>query len=168
MERAVSRGTVMKTDWTCQQTLGTSSPQTQTLKLRIFKAVNVCLCVRSRKLVHVYASSVSLPLPTILQRYHLPPSLSSSQQLFLPVHSIPAPLCQPLYCTTVLFKVPYYMIKMFIFCVCLFFMYFLCEKYYRPITVQYYIADCVGWVPRLRFEQIGLNEHALGRELVCV
>ena len=122
MERAVSRGMVMKTDWTCQQTLGTSSPQTQTFKLQIFKAVNVCLCVRSHKLVHVYASSVSLPLPTILQRYHLPPSLSSSQQLFLPVHSIPVPLCQPLYCTTVLFKVPYCMIKMFIF-LCLFIFY---------------------------------------------
>ena len=28
-------------------------------------------------------------------------------------------------------------------------MYYLCEKYYQPITVQYYIVDCVGWVPRL-------------------
>ena len=26
-------------------------------------------------------------------------------------------------------------------------MYYLCEKYYKPITVQYYIADCVSWVP---------------------
>ena len=25
----------------------------------------------------------------------------------------------------------------------------LCEKYYKPITAQYYIADCVGSVPRL-------------------
>ena len=48
------------------------------------------------------------------------------------------------------------MIKMFIFCVCLFFMYYLFKKYYRPITVQYYIADCVGWVPRVTFEQIGI------------
>ena len=50
-------------------------------------------------------------------------------------------------------------------------MYYLCEKYYKPITVQYYIADCVSWVPRLTLldldEQIGLNEHALERELVC-
>ena len=30
-----------------------------------------------------------------------------------------------------------------------FFMYYLCEKYYKPITVQYYIADYVSWVPRL-------------------
>ena len=27
-----------------------------------------------------------------------------------------------------------------------FFMYYLCEKYYKPITGQYYIADCVSWV----------------------
>ena len=57
---------------------------------------------------------------------------------------------------------------MFIFCVCLFFMYYLCEKYYKPITVQYFIADSVGWVPRVTFEQIGLNKHAPGMELVCV
>ena len=31
-------------------------------------------------------------------------------------------------------------------CVCV---YYLCEKYYKPITAQYYIADCVSWVPRL-------------------
>ena len=35
-------------------------------------------------------------------------------------------------------------------------MYYLFKKYYRPITVQYYIADCVGWVPRVTFEQIGI------------
>ena len=56
-----------------------------------------------------------------------------------------------LYCTTVLFKVLYCKIKnvFFIFCVCLFVMLYLCEKYYKPITVQYYIANCVSWVPRL-------------------
>ena len=37
-------------------------------------------------------------------------------------------------------------------------MHYLCEKYYKPITVQYYIADCVSWVPRLTSMdlQIGL------------
>ena len=29
---------------------------------------------------------------------------------------------------------------------CLFLVYYLCEKYYKPITVQYYIADCVNRV----------------------
>ena len=28
-------------------------------------------------------------------------------------------------------------------------MYYLCEKHYKPIAVQYYIANCVSWVPRL-------------------
>ena len=28
-------------------------------------------------------------------------------------------------------------------------MYDLCEKYYKPITVEYYIANGVSWVPRL-------------------
>ena len=33
----------------------------------------------------------------------------------------------------------------FIFCVCicLLFVYYLCEKYYKPIIVQCYVADCV-------------------------
>ena len=52
--------------------------------------------------------------------------------------------------TTVLFKVLYCKIKnVLFFCVCLFFMYYLCEKYYKPFTVQYYVANCVTWVPRL-------------------
>jgi len=28
-------------------------------------------------------------------------------------------------------------------------MFHLCEKYYKTTIVQYYIANCVGWVPRL-------------------
>ena len=28
-------------------------------------------------------------------------------------------------------------------------MHYLCEKYYKPITVQYYVADCVSGVLRL-------------------
>ena len=46
-------------------------------------------------------------------------------------------------------------------------MYYLCKKYYKPITIQYYIADCVSWVPRLT---VGLTnwtyEHTLGMELI--
>ena len=29
------------------------------------------------------------------------------------------------------------------------FIYYLCEKYYRSITIQYYIADCYSWEFRL-------------------
>ena len=39
-------------------------------------------------------------------------------------------------------------LKMFYF-LCLFFMYYLCENDYKPVTAQYYIANCVSWVPRL-------------------
>ena len=28
-------------------------------------------------------------------------------------------------------------------------MYYLCEKYYKSIPIQYYIADCISWVPKL-------------------
>ena len=40
-------------------------------------------------------------------------------------------------------------------------MYYLCEKYYKPITVEYCMVDCVSWVPRLTF-----YECTLGMELV--
>ena len=55
-----------------------------------------------------------------------------------------------------------------IFCVG-FFMHCLCEKYYKPITVQYYIAFCVSWIPRLTLLDLGTNwtdEHAFETELV--
>ena len=53
----------------------------------------------------------------ILQLYHLPPPLPShiSNSSYLFIHAMPAPVCQLLYCT-------------------LFFMYYFCEKYYKPIT----------------------------------
>ena len=62
---------------------------------------------------------------------------------------MPAPVCQLLYWTTVLFKVLYCKIfKCFLYFLFVF-MYYLCEKYHKPITVQYCVADCVSWVPRL-------------------
>ena len=56
--------------------------------------------------------------------------------------------------TAVLFKVLYCKIKMFSFFVFVFYVLF--EKYYQPITVQYYITDCVSLVPRLT---VRLNEQ---------
>ena len=50
-------------------------------------------------------------------------------------------------------------------------MYYLCEKYYKPFTVRYYIADCVSWVLRLTLLDLQTNltyECALGTELVCM
>ena len=64
---------------------------------------------------------------------------------------------QLLYCTTALFKVLYCKIKNVFFIFCLFFMHYLCEKYYKPITVQYYMADCVSWVPRLTLLDLRTN-----------
>ena len=55
-------------------------------------------------------------------------SPSSSQQLFLPGHPMPAPVCQLLSYTTILFRV-YCTVRFQIFIfLCLFFMYYLCEK----------------------------------------
>ena len=51
---------------------------------------------------------------------------------------------------------------------CLFFMYYLCERYHKPITVHYYIADDVSSVSRLSLLDLGTNqtyEHALETEL---
>ena len=50
--------------------------------------------------------------------------------------------------TTVLLKVLHYKSKNVFFTFsCLFFiMYYLCEKYYIPINVQYYVADCVRYL----------------------
>ena len=50
-------------------------------------------------------------------------------------------------------------------------MYYLCEKYYKPIIVQYYIANCVSWVPRLTLLDLQTNwtyEHTFKRELVHI
>ena len=43
-------------------------------------------------------------------------------------------------------------------CVC-FLMYYLCEKYFKPITVQYYIVDCVSWVPMLTLLDLQMHSR---------
>lgn len=58
----------------------------------------------------------------------------------------------------------------YFFCVFVF-MYYLHVKNYKPITVQYYIADCVSWIPRLTLLGIRANwtyKYTLGMELVCI
>ena len=50
-------------------------------------------------------------------------------------------------------------------------MYYLCENYYKPITVQYYIADCISWGPSLTLLDLRTDwtyEHALRTELVRI
>ena len=103
---------------------------------------NLCLNIRheaARTPWLVADDPSALPSPTF--------SPSSRQQLFFSVHLMPAPVCQLLPQTTVLFKALSCKIRnvFFIFCACLFFMHYLHEKYYKPITVQYYIAKWVSW-----------------------
>ena len=114
--------------------------------------------------------ALCLLLLMILQLYHLPhpspPPVSNSSCLFT--------RCQPLYarcCTVLLYFSRYYTVrlKMFSLFLCLFSMYYLCEKYYKPITVWYYIANCVSWAPRLTLLDLWknwTNECILGMELI--
>ena len=86
--------------------------------------------------------------------------------------------CQPLYAsryTVLLYFSRYCMIrlKMFslFFCVCLLFTYYLCEKYYKAVTVQHYIAGCVIWLPRLTLQDLRMNgtyQRTVRMELVCM
>ena len=58
-----------------------------------------------------------------------------------------------------------------LFSVFVIFMYYLYEMYYKLRTAQYYIADCVSWVPRLTLLDLRTNwtcERALRTELVCM
>ena len=72
-----------------------------------------------------------------------PPVSPSPLSNLLPVHSMPTPECQ-LYCNI---KNAYFLfVSALFFCI---FVFFLCEKYHKPITVQHCIADWVSWVSRL-------------------
>ena len=78
------------------------------------------------------------------------------------------PVCQLLCSTTALFKVLYCeMIRLYV--LCSFFMCYLCEKYYKPLKVQHYVANCVSWVPWLTLSNLQTNwsyKQALRRELI--
>ena len=71
--------------------------------------------------------------------------------------------CQPLYvscCSVPLYFSRYCTVRLkyFIYFLCLLFMYYLCAKYYKLSIVQYCIANCVLWVPRLAF--LDLRTHS--------
>ena len=112
-----------------------------------------------------------LLLLTILQLYHLPPPfpppVSNSSFLFT--------RCQPLYascCTVLLYFSRYCIVRLKMFS--LFFVFvFLCIICVKSTInlLQYYIADCVSWVPRLTLLNLQTNrtyEYALRTELVCI
>ena len=83
--------------------------------------------------------ALHLLLLMILQLYRLPPPLpppvSNSSCLFTWCQSLCASHCNVLYFS----RYCIVRLKSFYF---LFFTYYLCEKYYKPITVLYYIANC--------------------------
>ena len=131
-----------------------SVPYIWTFKLWAFKDVNVySINVRCEW-------GCSLPSITYCWRSFsctvfppLSPSVSNSSCLFIKASPcIPVVLLYyytfPRYCTV--------MLKMLYF-LCLFFMYYLHEKYYKPIIVQYYIANCVSWVTRLTWLDLQTN-----------
>ena len=85
-------------------------------------------------------------------------SLSKQESVTLPACSLDVspyiPAVVLYYCTfqgTVLQD-----LKCFHYFLCLFFM-CLCEKYYKPIIIQFSIADCVSWVPRLTLLSLETN-----------
>ena len=64
-------------------------------------------------------------------------------------NSLNANSCMPavvLYCSAFQGTVRLKMFSLFFVFV---FMYYLYENYYIPKTVQYYVTDCISWVPRL-------------------
>ena len=89
----------------------------------------------------------------IIQLYHLSPPLlplvSNSSCLF-------TPWCQTRYascCIVLLYFSRYCTVRLKIF----YFLFYLCEKYYKPVSIQYYIAGCVSWVPRLTLLDLQTN-----------
>ena len=105
------------------------APNTQTFRLWTFRDVNVLLVLaRNQNPCHQHQawvklqSALHLLLLTILQLCHLVPPLPPPISNFLPVHLIPAPVCQLLYCTAVFFKVLDCKIKnvYFLFLLCVF------------------------------------------------
>ena len=132
------------------------------LQVANFKDVDVHLVpARNQNLCHQHQSweklqlALHLLLLMTLQLYHLPPLLPppvSNSCLFT--------LCQSLYtscCTGWLYFSRYSTLRLKLFYFVFVSMYYLCEKYYQPITVQYYTADCVSWAPRLTLLDLQTN-----------
>ena len=122
-----------------------------------FQAQNLCHQSQDWAKRHLALHLLSL---TILHLYCLspasPPPVSDSPCLFTRC------ICRLLYYPTVLFKVLYCKMKnVFIFC--LFFMYYLCERYYKPITVGF-PGDSVGKESTCNVGYLGLTQ-GLGRFL---
>ena len=109
-----------------------------------------------------------LLLLTVLQLYHLPPPfprpVNNSSRLFTRYQSLYQLLC----CTTVLFKVLYYKIKVVLYFLCFFFG-IICVKSIINLLKYSTIVDCVSWAARLNLLDLWTNwtyKRTLGMELV--
>ena len=124
--------------------------------MQTFKDVNVCSHVQSHKLVHMFgihchvcASSTCGWIFVYFIEYSSTVSLFQAKDVRSKCKASGAiavlrstSYCYfSRYCTIRLKCFPYFG--------GLFFMHYLCEKCYKPITVQYYVADCISWVLRL-------------------
>ena len=110
--------------------------------------------------------ALHLLLLTMFQLYHLPPPVSNFSCLFT--------RCQPLYAScypAVLYFSRYFTVKLKLLFLCFFLIHYFCEKYYKPITVWYYIASCVSWVPRLTLLDLWVcswkGTHLYVGDLLC-
>ena len=97
-----------------------------------------------------------LLLPPVLRLYSLPPPCPPSSATLL-ASSFNASPCMPSCCTVLLYFSRHCTVRLQMFYLCLFFMYYLCEQFYKPITVQYSIASCVSWVRRLTLLYLWTN-----------
>jgi len=108
---------------------------------------------RKQSLFHQHQVWVTLQLALplllvmILQLYHFSPPLPPP----IRISSCLLTQWQPLYascCIVLLYFSRYSTARLKMFFV-FFLMYYLCERYYKPFTVKYYIVICISWVPRL-------------------
>ena len=80
------------------------------------------------------------------------PTSSPSSRQSSPACSLEAGPCTPACCIYVLLYFSSYctvrLKKLSSFLYLFLFMYYWCDKYYKPITVKNYIAHSVNWVPR--------------------
>ena len=101
------------------------------------------------------AACLFLLLLTVLQFYHLPTSLPPSSGTLLACSLDTSPCVPALVLNPVLFKyciVLLCQVKNVVFIFWFVFMYYLYGKYYKPITLQYCIADCLSRVPGLTYK----------------
>ena len=122
-------------------------------------------------------SAIPLPILKSLCSLHMQRPGVSLPRLLLTIYS-KSPTYEPSscqralyasYCTVPLYFSRYYKILNVLFFVSV--MYYLCEKYYKPVRIQYYIASCVSWVSRLTSLNLKIlswnRTHSYLGDLLC-